>query len=121
MAKKKILQVDEVKVEESVLATQDETNNALLRENEELREQLAELNNGGKPVVTKALPGVPPDIFKVKGQKYRFNMPFFILPKMGKVTALEALLDDELHTCLGGLTIKEYLAKTPSRVVSLVQ
>jgi len=89
----------------------------LVADNSRLQAQLDELLSiPVQPV--KKMEGIPPDTFTVAGAAYRFAGASLILPKIGKMTALEMLVDEETYSALGGLTIKAYLVKTGSKIVA---
>jgi hypothetical protein len=55
--------------------------------------------------------------FKLEKKSFQYILPQFIIPGIGKRTALEACSDDTVYTELGGKTINEFLVSIGSGAV----
>lgn len=83
---------------------EDQTNNFVSREEFEalqaqyadLQKQLAKMVAADKAPEAPAKPEIPNKTFKVNGKEYKFKFAQFIIPGVGKRTALEALTDKDL-------------------------
>jgi hypothetical protein len=58
--------------------------------------------------------------FKLDKKSYRYIMPQFIIPGVGKRTALEACSDDTIYAELGGKTINQHLVEIGSGAIAEV-
>jgi hypothetical protein len=58
--------------------------------------------------------------FKLGKKEFKYVIPQFIVPGIGKRTSLEACTDDTQYEELGGKTINEYLVENGSGAVAEV-
>jgi hypothetical protein len=62
-------------------------------------------------------PVLPPDQFKIGSKTFTYAIPRLNIPGIGVRTALEAILDEQKHDELGGLSINEFLVSIGSGAV----
>ena len=105
---------------ESLNSEATEAMKDLAAENAELKKSLEALAAKPAEAAAPAEPSIPKDPVSVNGKKYQFTHPSFIVPGLGKVTALEAIADKEKYEKLGGKTILEHLAASGSSVLTEV-
>jgi hypothetical protein len=64
--------------------------------------------------------GIPPETFEVNGSTYQMAAANLYVKGVGKRTALEALVDDQLHPSLGNLTILNWLVANNSTSIKKI-
>lgn len=64
--------------------------------------------------------GIPQETFQVNGSTYQMAAANLYVKGVGKRTALEALVDDQLHPSLGNLTILNWLVANNSTSIKKI-
>jgi hypothetical protein len=64
--------------------------------------------------------GIPAETFQVNGSTYQMAAANLYVKGVGKRTALEALVDDQLHPSLGNLTILNWLVANNSTSIKKI-
>jgi hypothetical protein len=64
--------------------------------------------------------GIPPETFEVNGSTYQMAAANLYVKGVGKRTALEALVDDQLHPSLGNSTILNWLVANNSTSIKKI-